>query len=286
MKQEELLTLISTVNQLSKVALQVGVCLGVLISIIYCGVIGYYPAGMTIGDILFFVVTSLSFSFTYTLVVLALYCAGITFSPVFRWIQKAILAIPLLRNKFRNDEGKEFKINFPVLTYDKLPYVIVGLLVYLLVVIAYIKDFDKGFGLSLAILAMSFLYGAWNTKPLKLSAEKTELKTKVSTALLIALVPLIITKSQGNILNQAMSLVGARSEKVILQLPENYVSFLTQNKINADHKAAKNNGIYNNAKVLFRGIGEHTFVEIQGFRLVVSNKDLLIGKQVLTKSSN
>lgn len=283
MNQEELGKLLGTASQISKMALQIGVCLGVLISIIYCGVIEYYPAGMTIGDILFFVAASLSFSFTYALVVLTLLCAGITFSPVLRWIQKVILAVPFARKKLHDNEGKRLKVNFPILMYDKIPIVIIGLLIFLLVVISYAKDFDKGFGLTFAVVVMSFLYGLWHTKPLNLNSEKTELRVKVGLSILIALVPLIVTKSQGNILNQAMSLVGVRSENIILQLSEKYVSFLTQNKINADHKTDDNNGIYNNANVLFRGIGEYTVVEVQGFKLIVDNNELLIGKQVLAR---
>lgn len=283
MNQEDLCKLLGTASQVSKVALQIGVCLGVLISIIYCGVIDFYPAGMTIGDILFFVAASLSFSFTYTLVVLTLYCAGITFSPVLRWIQRAILVVPFKRKKLHDNEGERLRINFPILKYDKIPIVIVGLLIFLLVVVSYAKDFDKGFGLSLAVVAMSVLYGFWHTKPLNLNSKKTEFRVKVGLAILIGLVPLIVTKSQGNILNQAMSMVGVRNEDVILQLPEKYVSFLAQNKINADHKTDGNNGIYNNVNVLFRGIGEYTVLEVQGFRLIVENKELLIGKRVLTK---
>lgn len=286
MDRAELTKHLEFASQTSKTVLQVGVCLGVLITITYCGKIDYYPAGLTIGDVLFFVTASLAFLFSYTLVVLILLCAGITFSPVLRWLQNIIFAIPVLEKKLRNDKGDILRINFPVLEGDKLPIVVFGIIVFLIVITTYFKDFDKGFSLTLAVFLMSFLYGLWHTQPLNLSAEKTELRVKSGLAILIALVPLIVTKSQDNILNQAMNLVGVRSEDVVIQLPKKYVSFLNKNHIDADYEVGKGSGIYRNSKILFRGIGEYTVLEIKGFSLVVGNKELLIGKQVLAEVSN
>lgn len=284
--QEDLNKYLGTANLIARVALQVGIAVGVLITIIYSGSIGYYPAGLTIGDVLFFVAASLSFSFSYALVVFVLLSAGITLSPTLRWTQKLILSIPMIRRKLCDDSNELFMINFPKIGWDEIPFVLFGLIVLSLIVSMYYRDFEKALGLTFAVFLMSILYGLWHTKPWNLSAKKTETKVKFGLAVLITLIPLAVTKSQGSILNQAMNLIGVRNENVVVQLSDEYIAFLVKNNIGGASESDKHEGVYHNSKILFRGIGEYTVVEVEGFQLTIPNEEVLIGRQVQKEVSN
>src|SRR5690606_33052539 len=100
---ERLENQIRTVQSVVASCIQACIVLGVLVAIAYCGTIGYYPSGLTLGDSLFFIAASLAFAITYSLVVAALFAAGMTISPVLRWVQPLVL---FGLNKYREVRNK------------------------------------------------------------------------------------------------------------------------------------------------------------------------------------
>ena len=275
-KYDQNITFISSVV---KLCVNANIVIGVLVTIIYCGIIDYYPSGLTIGDSLFFIAASLAFALTYTVMVLALLCAGITFSPVMRALQSIVMDCMNYMLKIRRKPAIIFKINFPVIRMDSFALVFIGLSMIALNVISYSKDFDKAFGLSGAIVAMAFLYGLWNTKPRRKEYNEKSIRNfKIGLAAAIYLIPLIMFQLKGNYLNQSMSMIGVRIDSSIIQVSKKYKEFLVENGVKPDKTTTTGEGVYKDVMIVFRGIGTNVVVSVNGFSLVIPNKEIIIGK--------
>jgi hypothetical protein len=270
---------INSILLIAKTCIQISIFLGVLITITYCGTIDFYPSGLTIGDTFFFVASSLAFAITYTLFVFALICSGITISPILRQFQKIVISVIHLTQRLRGKKNKVYKINFRHLDTGDSVIALVGIIFFILSVTVILKDFNRGFNFILAILAVGFFVGLWNTKPRqKIFDEKKAKKIKTSFAFIIYIFPLLILQENGSFLNQSMNMIGVRTESVTIQLSKKYTDFLTLNNIKFTKKRS-GEGLYPNSTVLFRGIGNNILVSIKGFELSVDPKNIIIGKQ-------
>lgn len=71
-----------------------------------------------------------------------------------------------------------------------------------------VTGFAVGFGLLSAALSMGISYGFWHTEPRKALAggKEAERNEKNSLVIMAILIPLIVTNSLGNILDQATRL--------------------------------------------------------------------------------
>lgn len=278
MKFEELEKPLNVTAVITKLCLQVGIAIGVLIVVVYCGVIGYYPTGVTLGDGFLFIAACLAFSFSYSLVVIALFSAGITLTPIIRIIQSACLYVYNRARRFADKEIVSYRINFPKLGGDKFGIVLFGLIVLSFVLYMFLKNIEVAYGLLFSSIVMGFIYGLWNTDPKagKLDG-KTDKKIKASLVLVAFLVPLIVSKSQGNILNQAMTLIGIRTQSAEVFVSGKYTKFLKAN----DVKSAKtlDNGAIYSATVLFNGIGTNTVIKTGEMTLIIPSKEIIIGME-------
>lgn len=288
MKLEELEKTVAVAAAIAKLALQIGISIGVLAIIIYCGRIDYYPTGVTIGDSFLFIAASLAASFTYALVVLGLFSAGIALSPILRYLQRiAVFATNIIRRN-RVEKVREF-VNFPPIGWDKLGVAVFGLFMLLIITLKATSDFDVGFGLLAGALLMGLIYGLWHTEPPKaVSGTKgSERKVKIGLAIVVVLIPLIATKSQGSILDQTMRLIGVRNEAAVVQISEKYAKFLESNGVTAESPITKDGAIYKRASILFQGIGTNAVVEIGRVKLVLPASDLSIASNgTLTNTSS
>lgn len=61
---------------------------GVVLVLIYCGKIDYFPSGLTFGDGFIFIAVCLAYSSLYAVNVLSQFCAGLTLSWLISWILK------------------------------------------------------------------------------------------------------------------------------------------------------------------------------------------------------
>ncbi len=270
---------INSVLLIAKASIQVSICLGVIVTIIYCGTINFYPSGLTIGDTLFFIAASLAFAVSYTVLVFAIISAGITISPIFRWLQPLVIFIINSLLRFRKKEEIKNKINFPVLGFDSIGPVVFGFIFILITTVLFYSEFDRAFNLTLAILLMSFIYGAWHTKPTgREKNEGWEKKVKVGLFIVAYLVPLVIMQAKGNFLNQSMDMIGVRAKGSAVQLSKKYTDFLTDNKILYTSKSPEGEGRYSDVVVLFRGIGSSIFIKVEKLSLSVQAKDIIIGQ--------
>lgn len=270
---------INSLSSIAKICIQTSVLLGVLVTITYCGIINHYPSGLTIGDSLFFIAASLAFAITYSIAVLAMFCAGVTISPFLRWIQPLIFIFLDLILKIKNKPKFLGRVNFPHLKIDSFAQVLVGLLLIVITVNEYSKDFDKAFAFTLTILLMGLIWGVWNTKPRRREYDvKSERKLKFGLAIMTFLMPLLLIQSEGSFLNHSMGMIGVRAESSIIQLEKKYTDFLKVHSINPVKTTKDGEGIYEEVIILFRGIGTNVVIEIDGFNLSVPAKNIVIGK--------
>lgn len=270
---------INSILLIAKACVQISVFLGVLITIAYFGTIDFYPSGLTIGDTLFFVASSLAFAIVYTFFVFALICTGITISPILRQFQKIVIYLIQLIRRFKSNNNTIFKIKFKYLDGGDLVIVLVGIIFLFSSISLIIKDFNRGFNFILAILAVGFFIGLWNTKPRqRIFDEKIAKKIKISFAFVIYILPLLMLQGNGSFLNQSMNMIGVRTESVTIQLSKKYTDFLTLNNIKFTEENS-GEGLYPNSTILFRGIGNNILISIKGFELSVDSKNIIIGKQ-------
>ncbi len=280
MKLEDLEKPVEVISAIAKLTLQLGISIGVLTIIVYCGRIDYYPTGVTIGDSLLFIAASLAVSFTYTLVVLAFFSAGLTLSPVLRYMQKtAVFVINIARQN--NPEKLRCLVSFPELGLDKLGVIVFGLLMLFIFVAKMADDFAVGVGLLEGALLMGVIYGLWHTEPPKVIAgnKGLERQVKISLALVAILIPLIATKSQGSILDQAMRLIGVRNDAVVVQISERYAKFLESNGVIPEIPITKDGAVYKDAAILFQGIGTNSVLEVGGVRLVLPASEFVVASK-------
>jgi len=268
---------------IAKACIQISIFLGALITIAYCGTVDFYPSGLTIGDTLFFMASCLAFAITYTLFVFALICTGVTISPILRQCQKIVIFVIHLVKSFKGNKNKIYKIKFKYLDKSDSLIALIGIIFFILSFSVIIKDFNRGFNFILAIIAMGFFVGLWNTKPIQKKYDENKAKKiRISIAFLIYLLPLFTLQENGNFLNQSMNMIGVRTESVTLQLSKKHTDFLTLNNIKYS-KINSGEGIYPHSTVLFRGIGNNILVNIQGMELSIDSKNIIIGN--LTKKS-
>lgn len=288
MKLKELEKLLAVASMFAKVAVQVGISIGVLAIIIYCGRIDYYPTGVSIGDSLLFIAASLAASLTYALVVFGLFSTGIVLSPLLRYLQRSMIFLVNIVRRNKVEKVREF-LNFPPVGWDKFGIVAFGIFMLLIIAIKTATDFEVGFGLLVGALLMGLIYGLWNTKPSKAFADTkvSERKIKIGLVIFAIFVPLIATKSQGRILDQTMRLIGVRNEEAVVQISEKYAKFLESSGVTTESPITKDGAIYKQAAILFQGIGTNAVIEIGGVKLILPATELAIASNgTLTSTSS
>jgi hypothetical protein len=256
------------IPKIIKVALQLGIGLGALIIVIYSGRVGYYPSGLTVGDSLLFIAVALSFGFSYSIVVLLLFCTAIALTPFWRVVQTIAVYIHKLYLGLKHQTTEAENIKFPPLTSDQLGIAITGIFGVILIIITIFKDFDLFMGLFISVGLMAFCYLLLKSKNIQEDDSEEKLKSKnkiqVIFAFAIYLIPMVVGRFQGSLLDQSMRLIGIRSEAAIVQFHKDYEPFV---KFALD---TKDKNIFK-AKLLFNGLGTNSVLEIEGKRFVVPN---------------
>jgi hypothetical protein len=264
--------------ELIKIFMQFSAVAGVLITLIYCGTIGYFPAGLTLGDALFFVAASLSFVLMYSLVSAALLYAGISASVFLRWLQPLIFFVINQVRRLASRPPLLIRVNFPILTFDYLMPALVGILVFLLNAIAYYRDPFRAASLTGAIVLLGFFWGLFNTKPRRKEYNLVkERRLKIGLAIFAYCIPLLIIESKGSFLNLSMAMIGVRVESTSVQLDKKYTEFLKANKIFPSQTNPLGEGLYEDVTVLFRGVGTELSVKVDGFSLAIPSEEIIVG---------
>jgi len=261
------------INEALKLSLYISTSIGVLITLIYCGNIDYYPSGITAGDTIFFIAATLGFSFLYILITFLLHSVGILISPILRLIQYPIIKFYCWFKNYDEIRAQEIpKINFRKLKIDDAQTIFIGVFGFILIFFLYFRNVDKALGLTACTIVMAFIFGLWNTKT-KMEFEKPE-RTRTKKIGLIAMaliVPLILNHSNMDIINQAMTMIGVRHNNTVITLDKKHQDFLHKNGIEGE------NGLYTGVKVLFRGIGNNTVILIDHLQLAVPTGEIVVG---------
>ncbi|MBB1273492.1 hypothetical protein [Psychromonas sp. SR45-3] len=268
MQFEEIEKQLDLIPKVLKIAMQFGLGVGALIILVYCGGVGYYPSGLTVGDGLLFIAVALSFGFSYSIVVFLLFCTAIVLTPFWRVLQVIIVHAHKLWLKINRRSTDADNLEFPPLTSDQLGIAVIGILGIGFILISFFQNFELFIGLISSVALMAFCYLLLNsvseheddTNPQK----KTKKKVKLAFMLSIYLIPLVIGRFQGNVLDQTMRLVGVRTENAVVQFQKDYKSFVESSLGN------KGENLYD-AKVLFNGFGTSSVLEIEGKKFVVPN---------------
>tara|TARA_R100000656_G_scaffold60714_1_gene47049 strand:- start:215 stop:1069 length:855 start_codon:yes stop_codon:yes gene_type:complete len=269
---------INFIWELTKIFMQFSAVAGILVTLIYCGTIGYFPTGLTLGDALFFVAASLSFVLMYSLISAAMLYAGISSSVFLRWLQPLIFFVINKARRLARKPPLLIRVSFPILTFDYLMPALVGILVFLLNAIAYYRDIFKAASLTGAILLLGFFWGLFNTKPRRKEYNFVkERRLKIGLAVFMYCIPLLVIESKGSFLNLSMAMIGVRVESTSVQMDKKYTEFLKANKIFPSQTNPLGEGIYEDVTVLFRGVGSELSVKVDGFSLAIPSDEIIVG---------
>lgn len=269
---------VSFMWELTKIFMQFSAVAGVLITLIYCGTIGYFPVGLTLGDALFFVAASLSFVLMYSLLFVSLLYAGISASIFLRWLQPLIFFVTNKVRRLARKPSLLIRINFPILTSEYLMPAFMGIVVFLLNTIAYYRDPFKAATLTGAILLLGFFWGLFNTKPRRKEYNLVkERRLKIGLAVFMYCIPLLVIESRGSFLNLSMAMIGVRIQSTSVQLDKKYTEFLKVNKIFPSQTNPLGEGIYEDVTVQFRGVGTELSVKVNGFSLAIPSDEIIVG---------
>ncbi|TOQ02636.1 hypothetical protein CGH03_23250, partial [Vibrio parahaemolyticus] len=158
-RMEEIEKQLDLVPKLIKISLQIGIGVGALIILVYCGGVGYYPSGLTIGDGLLFIAVALSFGFSYSILVLFLFCTAVALTPFWRIVQIIAVHIHRLWLKIRRQTRQEEQLAFPPLTADQFGIAVIGIVGSIFIIISFFNDIDLFIGLisSIALIALCYL---------------------------------------------------------------------------------------------------------------------------------
>lgn len=271
--------LISSSSAISKVCLQISIFIGIAVTLVYCGSISHYPAGLTIGDTLFFFAASVSFAFVYTLVVMGLMASGMTLTPFLRAFQAIIISSLNLFFRWKGKQEIKRKINFPPLGPENFLIALVGIFLIVFSIAITFDDIQKGMNILGAMVIMGVIYGFWHTKiPQKGEYNEVHVKRVKLVLIVMAYITPIVLAGKDNVLSQSMSKIGVRSEGSIVRLSKQHTEFLALNNIDHQHLTSAGEGVYKNVTVLFSGIGKDTVLRIQDFRITVPSSDVTIGQ--------
>ncbi len=261
------------IQKVLKILLQLGIGVGSLIILIYCGGIGYYPSGLTIGDGLIFIAVALSFGFSYSIVVFFLFCTAIVPTLFWRVVQLIFVHARKLwlKNKERTNEAN--KLKFPPLTLELIGVAVIGIIGVVFIAISFSRDIGLFIGLVLSVALMAFFYLLLNSvrDNQEDSEQQRNKKKKVKLAFMLAiyLIPLVVGRFQSNVLDQTMRTIGVRAESAVVQFREDYKPFV-------DASLDKEGKDLYDARILFNGFGTSSVLEIEGIRFVVPNSQYFL----------
>ncbi|MCE9662976.1 hypothetical protein LY622_05940 [Halomonas sp. M5N1S17] len=277
MKLAEIETQLNMISKMLKVSLQLGMGIGLLIILIYSGGVGYYPSGLTVGDGILLIAVALVFGLVYSVVVLLLFCVSII---ALRQLRK--LGVPYFNknwfyNKVRNipREGEESK--FLPLTKGKLKKALrynAVTIFALLALIVMLKDLLSIKEVVSSVVLMTVFYLIWDSidEFCEESEEKKKSKSKISVVfvLVIYLIPVInAAQFGGNLIANALSLIGVRNESATVQFKDDYRKFVESEVGQEDNRIYK-------ASLLLHGLGANSVLEINKKRFVVPSSQYFI----------
>lgn len=248
----------------AKNSFNIALFLGAIISISYFISIGYYPSNLSIGDVLFFIVTLFAFSSLYILFIAVLFAGGIVFTPVLSSAQS--LFIFTYKKVFPRKEAI-FKVNFKSITWDYLGFVVGGgIFILFSISLLFTDKYQLGINFLICMVAMSLIYGLWNTRPKK---NKKRRLARPFLILGVLLIPIIVSGFYVSLLESSMQLLGMRVESVAMQFSEKHKGLFKYAGISLNKDK-----VHEDVTILFKGIGDKVFIEIEGFKTEVSNQDV------------
>lgn len=273
MSIEELKKYLGVIPAIMKVALKLAIAVGAIAILGYCGIIGYYPYGIEIGDSLFFVWIALSFGFTYTLIAFFLLCIGIATLPVLKPVQWAALKIVAVWGKLTGKPSTATPPTIATITSTYAPLALIGVIGVALLGYASLHDPRTGLSLLASAVVMGIGFSALLDMP---SVQQEELDKEMAAAsrnnvrrvqfiLVIALyfIPLLMGGVLGNVLVQSFRMAGIRHEGVTLYVDKGFFE-LMKPAYSAGKDVETVGGLkkMERVDVLFTGVGSSSVVRV------------------------
>ncbi|MFW9082942.1 hypothetical protein ACOI7N_00010 [Pseudomonas sp. P2758] len=275
---------------------KIGLLIGGGCIVVYSLINGHYPQGVSIGDGLLFLISALCFGGIYLIFTGLITATGVLLSPVL---------IPALRLYLRTTEKLSKEKSSLIFEYQKinLATVLFGLSGAIFIYALSRNNLVEHIPLMITPLFQYIMYSTLldhnkkikssiiNSKKPKIEHAQKESqtvdiewlkKTRAMTIGVLIVTPLCFGGITTDLLQTAMTIANVRIEKAVIHVKPPYSSLLpgqTDSKL-------ENYKRFENATIIFRGVGNTTLVEIQSedssTRLEVPNNSIIIERNKKT----
>lgn len=248
------------IEQLKKLILPISLTVGVLLSFHYWMVIDFYPTGIEIGDTLFFLGVCFSIFFIVAIITIFLWAIAILNSDLIIFVLRLI---------------KRRKIIFPKMNENKVAAYVLGASSYIIIGIA-LKQLDalRDYYLVMAVILTSFLYAI-------ITLEEKTLWHKSSMVVSVTLLALFFCFNPKGIFEHfVMDTIGVREQNTTIRITEKYKEMLAIDSITPIKEYDNGDGLYRDAIILFKGVGDQVFIQIDSVKISIPNDDIIISSKV------
>ena len=241
------------------IAFILGISFGAIILIIYCGSIGYFPSGVSVGDAFLFASVALSFGLVCASVIILFQLP----SMLIYW--KKYLSLP---------HGFVYILAVSIFCFDFL--------------VIWFVDSPASKVLSLLLSAtfpILFIsrirwfknHESYDSDSDRVITEEPSFKIYSASFLFSFLIIFIYIKPLQQLLDYSMKLIAIRQDAVDVHISDKYVDLLKHEGVQPviDGK----NVFYDDVNILFQGVGENILIDIHCVKLSIPKSDIFILKK-------
>ena len=261
------------ISKLFNIAFKFGAAVGGGVLLFYCMRIGYVPKGVNIGDGLILILLAVSFGGLYLFFVLSLTSLGILMHPIWSALQRVFLFLFKIYTKVTNRTIRYMPFEIEKGDFSVFVFALFGIL------------FVYEYGKSDIKTLLTLLLSAWGCALLWTSFRKSLSETSTivfkketdkssenysysfQSILLAAIIflPLLVSGVSGRLLDGAMRLVRIRIDNAVVHVKQPYVDYAKEfGVIGKKSNLGKNFSKFENAVILFNGVGRFVVLELHG----------------------
>ncbi len=247
---------------------------GILLVMIYCISIGFYPSGLTLSDTLFFISVCIIFTLFYSFVSFGFFTAAITWLAFFNWL------IHWVTNKITTSGSNGYHVPKLKIQHYIIQTGILSNIVFLLFIA--IEDYSPvtiliNFSAIASLLLLTNIFSATfvNDKWLNhLKGSHSNSKNvnfiKLLFFILIYLIPLLLGQLSSGITEKTFEIMSIRQLNSDITVSKKHLKteldFHYEQKLSSESICNANTCLIKNATILFTGVGTSTRIKLIGER--------------------
>lgn len=274
-ENQSIITKVEFIDKFLGLSFKIGLLLGGAILIFYCKEIGYFPADITIGDGLSFIMLAMGFGIVYLFFVTCFTSLGLCLRPEFTIIQQLFLFIANKFNKESSNSSQLEVIKIREANWSNFVFALFG--VYMIYRFTLINTENLiPLGLCTFISACLWSICLDNEDNIRILTKQRQLTTQKKTDLALkiknryimliffVIMPGLISGIFSDMLDATMRFVKIRNDNVTVHIKEPYTINLSEINLKGSKSSfGENYKKYEHVNILFSGIGKNTVLSIK-----------------------